>query len=57
MFSDRLFAINAKMAGLISEIEWQLYTEFFNWLVGMAGVDIAGVIYLKTDPEICFERI
>ncbi len=58
VFSDRYcFAHNAHAAGLMSDLEWTLYKEWFNWLVDQYVPHPTGFIYLQTDPEVCFERL
>ncbi|KRX10429.1 P-loop containing nucleoside triphosphate hydrolase [Pseudocohnilembus persalinus] len=59
VLSDRhIFAMNAKKSGLFSELEWELYSDYFNWLVKQFQADkINGIIYIETDPKICQQRI
>ena len=58
VYSDRYcFAKNAYELGLMTPLEWGLYTEWFEWLVQSRSRMPAGFIYLQTDPKICFERL
>lgn len=58
VYSDRYcFAKNAYELGLMTSLEWGLYTEWFEWLVQSRSHMPVGFIYLKTDPHICFERL
>jgi deoxyadenosine/deoxycytidine kinase len=42
----------------ISEIEWKLYNNWFNWLTSDDRYrKPKGIIYLKVSPEICSRRI
>ena len=58
VFSDRYcFAKNIFEMGVINHLEWQLYKEWFAWLVYQYTVLPAGFIYLRTSPEVCYERM
>lgn len=58
VYSDRYcFAQNCFEMGTISELEWTLYKEWFEWLVDNYTQKPDGFIYLQTDPTICYERI
>lgn len=58
VYCDRFcFAKNCYEAGLMSGLEWQIYQEWFSWLVENYTQKPAGFIYLKTSPRVCFERL
>ncbi|MBI2774428.1 deoxynucleoside kinase [Candidatus Dependentiae bacterium] len=58
VFSDRYcFAKNAFEQGLMNALEWKLYQEWFSWLVDGYVAQPAGFIYLRTTPEVCYERL
>jgi deoxyadenosine/deoxycytidine kinase len=58
VFSDRYcFAKNAFEQGLMNALEWKLYQEWFSWLVEGYVAQPAGFIYLRTSPDICYERL
>ena len=58
VFSDRYcFAENSFEMGVMDHLEWQLYKEWFNWLVYRYVTLPTGFIYLKTDPVVCFDRM
>jgi len=58
VYSDRYcFAKNAFELGLMTPLEWGLYREWFEWLAQSRLTSPAGFIYLKTDPQVCFERL
>ena len=58
VFSDRYcFAKNSFEMGVMNKLEWQLYKEWFSWLVYRYITMPTGFIYLQTDPKICYERM
>jgi deoxyadenosine/deoxycytidine kinase len=58
VYADRYcFAQNCYEMGLMSALEWKLYQEWFSWLVDNYTVKPTGFIYLRAEPEICYERI
>lgn len=58
VYSDRYcFAKNCYQMGTMSALEWKLYQEWFSWLIQDYVKKPHGFIYLKTDPEICYERL
>lgn len=58
VYSDRYcFAKNCYEMGIMSALEWQLYRDWFSWLVDRYTTQPAGFIYLQTDPEISYDRM
>jgi len=58
VYCDRYcFAKNCFESGLMTQLEWQIYKEWFTWLVERYTPRPSGFIYLKTTPEICFKRL
>jgi len=58
IYTDRMvFAEVCKEDGNINEIEWNDYTEWFDFVVNHIGFKPKGFIYLRTDPEKSHERI
>lgn len=58
VFSDRYcFAKNCFELGVMSPLEWALYQEWFSWLVESQQYAPTGFIYLRTDPEVCYQRM
>ena len=41
----------------IQELEWKLYNKWFNWLDNSFDVKADGYIYIRTDPQISYNRI
>jgi deoxyadenosine/deoxycytidine kinase len=58
VYSDRYcFAKLLYEAGSLSKLEWKLYTEWFSWLVDGFVDQPSAFIYLRTSPEVCYERL
>lgn len=58
VYSDRYcFAKNAYESGVMSELEWGLYSEWFEWIVTNRLEQPSGFIYLKSDPKVCYNRL
>lgn len=58
IYSDRYcFAKTCHELGLMSSLEWKLYNEWFAWLSEIATDQPSGFIYLRTDPDIAFNRV
>lgn len=58
VFSDRYcFAKNCFELGFMTELEWQLYQEWFSWLVDNYVTKPQGFIYLRVDPMVCHQRL
>lgn len=58
VYADRYcFAKNAYEMGVMSELEWQMYTQWFSWLMDLYVEQPLGFIYLQTDPAVCHERL
>jgi len=58
VFSDlHCFAKNCFELGTMTELEWNLYREWFSWLVGHHVIIPTGFVYLRGTPETCFERL
>ncbi len=51
-----VFARNSYENGFMTELEWKLYAEWFEFLTSKCFAP-QGFIYLKVDPKIAFERI
>jgi deoxyadenosine/deoxycytidine kinase len=58
VFSDRYcFAQNCFELGYMSALEWKLYQEWFEWLVTSYVAKPDGIIYVRTNPDVCFQRL
>ncbi len=52
-----VFAKNDYESGFMTEVEWQVYNEWFNFLIPGKCMPPHGFIYLYVEPEIAYERI
>lgn len=50
------FAQNSFDSGFLTQLEWTMYCDWFSFLVPNNCVKPEGFIYLRTSPEICYER-
>jgi len=58
IFSDRfVFARMLHESGDMLDIEWELYCEMWEWLNKRWCNEPDTIVYIKTSPEICFERM
>jgi deoxyadenosine/deoxycytidine kinase len=51
------FAKNDYLAGYMTEIEWELYQQWFNTVIASFAAPPKGFIYLKVSPEVALARI
>lgn len=58
VFSDKYcFAKNLYENGIMSNMEWTLYQEWFGWFFEDHVQKPDGFIYLRTTPQTCYERL
>lgn len=58
VYCDRFcFAKQLHESGNISAIEWQIYQDWFTWLVENFTPRPSGFIYLRTSPHVAHQRI
>ncbi len=51
------FAQNGKNKGFLNSIEWNIYTEWTQFLLHNSNLKPHGFIYLRASPETCHARI
>ena len=51
------FAKNDYLAGYMTEIEWELYQQWFDTVIASFATPPKGFIYLKVAPEVALARI
>ncbi len=52
-----VFALNGKKSGYFSSVEWEIYSQWVEFLLESRCNPPLGFIYLKADPEICYQRM
>jgi deoxyadenosine/deoxycytidine kinase len=52
-----VFALNGYRQGFMTEQEWQMYLQYFHYLIPGWCKPPRGFIYVRTHPEIAYERI
>jgi len=59
VYSDRYcFASNCYDSGIFNDVEWHTYCDWHTWLLeSFADLRLDGMIYLRTKPKTCFERL
>lgn len=50
------FALNGYETGLMTPMEWDIYNQWFHFLVKNTCTPPQGFIYLRTNPKISYER-
>jgi deoxyadenosine/deoxycytidine kinase len=51
------FARNSYEQGFMSPLEWELYLQWYDWLVAEKCMPPRGFIYMRVDPTVAYERI
>ena len=52
-----VFALALYESKDISEIEWKIYNEWHRKLRELLSITISGIVYIKTDAEMCHQRM
>jgi deoxyadenosine/deoxycytidine kinase len=43
--------------GSLDKLEWDLYRQWYRYLIQSSGVEVEGIIYVNCSPKKCLERI
>lgn len=41
----------------MNEVEYIVLDEWFKWIIGNERIKVDLIVYLKTDPQVVYERI
>lgn len=52
-----IFAKLLRDEGVISEHEFAVYESWYKFVMNTINIDIAGIIYLRVEPDVCVKRI
>jgi deoxyadenosine/deoxycytidine kinase len=52
-----VFALTGYESGFMTEIEWQMYRQWYEFLIPSKCRAPHGFIYLKSDPKVAYERV
>ncbi|XP_065174745.1 deoxynucleoside kinase-like [Sycon ciliatum] len=51
------FVENLRASGVMDETEFACYTEWFDWIMSQQRPQLDLIVYLRTSPETCYERL
>lgn len=51
------FVKNGFQSGAMTGLEYAVLSQWFNWLVSAHDTQLDLIVYLKADPNICYERL
>jgi len=59
VLSDRFcFASNCRLSGLFSKVEWNVYRQWWTWMMkSFGGLHLDGIVYLRCSPSTCERRL
>uniref|UniRef100_A0A8D0L1D4 Thymidine kinase 2 n=1 Tax=Sphenodon punctatus TaxID=8508 RepID=A0A8D0L1D4_SPHPU len=52
-----IFVENLYRSGKMPEVDYVVLTEWFDWIVANIDVTLDLIVYLRTSPETCYERL
>jgi len=57
ILSDNIFAANCYENGNMDKLEYEIYGKWSKWLYNKVCKEVKNVIYLRSTPEVSYERI
>ena len=57
ILSDNIFATNCYENGNMDKLEYEIYRKWSKWLYNKVCKEVKNVIYLRSTPEVSYERI
>ncbi|CAL1544077.1 unnamed protein product [Lymnaea stagnalis] len=55
--ANHCFVDNLYQRGIMPEFEHIILSEWFDWIVSTQGIQVPLFVYIRTDPEVVYERI
>ncbi|XP_069860982.1 thymidine kinase 2, mitochondrial-like isoform X2 [Dipodomys merriami] len=52
-----IFVENLYRSGKMAEVDYVVLSEWFDWIVRNINVSVDLIVYLRTTPEICYQRL
>ncbi|XP_016041360.2 thymidine kinase 2, mitochondrial isoform X4 [Erinaceus europaeus] len=52
-----IFVENLYRRGDMSEVDYVILSEWFNWILRNINVSVDLIVYLRTTPETCYQRL
>jgi deoxyadenosine/deoxycytidine kinase len=57
MSDKNIFSAILQNSGDMTEMETMIYNEWFTWIVSLTNTEPSKFIYMRADPDICYQRI
>ncbi|KAI4503896.1 hypothetical protein M0802_001299 [Mischocyttarus mexicanus] len=57
VYSARLFIENMKRSKMLQDIEFIVLEDWYDWCIQSANIETNAIIYLRTSPEIVYQRM
>ncbi|XP_074059287.1 thymidine kinase 2, mitochondrial isoform X2 [Macrotis lagotis] len=55
--AKNIFVENLHKSGKMPEVDYVVLSEWFDWIVKNVDVSVDLIVYLRTSPETCYERL
>ncbi|KAG8544364.1 hypothetical protein GDO81_022607 [Engystomops pustulosus] len=52
-----IFVENLYKSGKMPEVDYVVLTEWFNWIIKNIDLSVDLIVYLRTSPETCYQRL
>ncbi|CAN2389481.1 deoxycytidine metabolic process [Pristimantis euphronides] len=52
-----IFVENLYKSGKMPEVDYAVLTEWFNWIIKNIDLSVDLIVYLRTSPETCYQRL
>ncbi|XP_063801476.1 thymidine kinase 2, mitochondrial [Pseudophryne corroboree] len=55
--AKHIFVENLYKSGKMPEVDYVVLTEWFNWIIENIDLSVDLIVYLRTSPETCYQRL
>ncbi|KAG8437611.1 hypothetical protein GDO86_008357 [Hymenochirus boettgeri] len=52
-----IFVENLYQSGKMADVDYAVLTEWFEWIIKSVNLSVDLIVYLKTSPETCYQRL